>query len=225
MSAESDPEAAPRQRKRVKWEPAAALLLVIFLGFWMAIGPDPFKDVQTAPGARRIDVRLAENRVLLVATPDASAAGGYTFQYHARDGHRSPELSAAQVAELLGPGVVQELTATRPNLVFRLLKITSWASLVWIAVGFLGQAVFSCRFLVQWIASEKSRKTVVPEAFWWMSLIGGISLFSYFVWRQDPVAILGQSSGLVIYSRNLRLIYKQRRREARALNSGEPVPT
>lgn len=225
MNAESESAEAPRQRKRVKWEPAAALLLVIFLGFWMAIGPDPFNEVQTPPGARRIDVRLAENRLLLVATPDASAEGGYTFKYHARDGHQSPELTASQVSELLGPAVVQELTATRPNVVFRLLKITSWASLVWIAIGFFGQAVFSCRFLVQWIASEKSRKTVVPEAFWWMSLIGGISLFSYFVWRQDPVAILGQSSGLVIYARNIRLIYKQRRREARALSSGEPVPT
>ena len=60
---------------------------------------------------------------------------------------------------------------------------------LWVAVGFAGQAVFSARFIVQWIVSERSRRTVVPEAFWWMSLIGGISLFAYFVWRQDPVAI------------------------------------
>jgi lipid-A-disaccharide synthase-like uncharacterized protein len=220
----SDVSPAEKTRKRVKWEPAAALVLVIFLGFWLALGPDPFKKIVTPENARRIDVRLGENRVLLVGVPDP-VTHRFTFQYHTREGHASPELSEAQISELLGPNVVADITAERPNRVFRWLRITSWASLVWVGVGFFGQAAFSSRFLIQWIASEKSRRTVVPEAFWWMSLIGGISLFAYFVWRQDPVAILGQSSGLVIYARNIRLIYKQRRREARELASGEPSPT
>lgn len=216
-----DPTGSPKKRR--KWEPVAALLLVIFLGFWLALGPDPFRTVQSPEYARRIDVRMGENRLLLVAIPEPGTRT-FTFRFHARDGHESAALSEDQVKDLFGPAVLADITAERPNQVFRWLKITSWASLVWIGIGFLGQAAFSSRFLIQWIVSEKSRKTVVPEAFWWMSLIGGISLFAYFVWRQDPVAILGQSSGLVIYSRNIRLIYKQRRREARAAAAGLPSP-
>ena len=92
---------------------------------------------------------------------------------------------------------------------FHAISLPEWLVL---GVGFAGQALFSARFLIQWIASEKARRTTVPEAFWWMSLIGGVALFAYFVWRQDAVGVLGQSSGLVVYSRNLRLIYKERRR-------------
>jgi lipid-A-disaccharide synthase-like uncharacterized protein len=72
---------------------------------------------------------------------------------------------------------------------------------------------------IQWLVSEKEKRSVVPEIFWWLSLVGGVTLFAYFAWRQDPVGILGQSSGLVIYARNLRLIYKQRRRAGREAES------
>lgn len=76
----------------------------------------------------------------------------------------------------------------------------------WLAVGFLGQAMFSGRFLVQWIASERRRRSVVPTAFWWLSLAGGGTLLAYAVHRGDPVFILGQAAGLVVYVRNLVLI-------------------
>ena len=79
---------------------------------------------------------------------------------------------------------------------------------IWIAIGFLGQALFSARFLVQWIASEMKRASVVPLAFWWFSLAGGVTLFAYAVWREDPVFIAGQGFGLLIYARNLVLIRK-----------------
>ena len=69
--------------------------------------------------------------------------------------------------------------------------------------------------LVQWLMSERRRKSVITESFWWFSMVGALFLFSYFVWRQDPVGILGQATGIVIYMRNLRLIYKQKRRSAR----------
>jgi lipid-A-disaccharide synthase-like uncharacterized protein len=84
----------------------------------------------------------------------------------------------------------------------------------WVAVGFLGQALFTARFLVQWAASEKQRDAVVPVAFWWLSLLGGTALLSYAISRRDPVIIVGQSMGLFIYVRNLMLIDKARRREA-----------
>ena len=70
---------------------------------------------------------------------------------------------------------------------------------VWMGVGFLGQAIFTARFLVQWAASEKRRESVVPVAFWWISLFGGLTLLAYTVHKQDPPLILGQAMGLFVY--------------------------
>ncbi len=76
----------------------------------------------------------------------------------------------------------------------------------WLSIGFLGQAMFSGRFLVQWMASEMRRESVVPHVFWWFSLAGGSTLLAYAIWRQDPVFITGQAFGLLVYMRNLMLI-------------------
>lgn len=81
----------------------------------------------------------------------------------------------------------------------------------WIAFGFLGQALFSMRFLIQWIASERRRKSVVPVLFWYFSLGGGLTLFLYAAYREDPVFMLGQGFGLLVYIRNLWLIRHERR--------------
>ncbi len=86
---------------------------------------------------------------------------------------------------------------------------------VWLAVGFLGQGIFTARFLVQWAVSEKSRDSVVPVAFWWISLLGGLTLLAYAVHRQDPPFIVGQGMGLIVYVRNLMLVSKARRRAER----------
>jgi lipid-A-disaccharide synthase-like uncharacterized protein len=80
----------------------------------------------------------------------------------------------------------------------------------WLTVGFLGQALFTARFLVQWLASEKKRESVVPVAFWWLSLLGGTAILSYAVFRRDPVIITGQGMGLFVYARNLMLLSKAR---------------
>ena len=87
-------------------------------------------------------------------------------------------------------------------------------STLWIAIGLTGQVFFTSRFLVQWVVSERRRESVIPLAFWWFSLLGGVTLLSYAIWRQDPVFVLGQGAGLVVYLRNLALIARQRR-EAR----------
>lgn len=87
------------------------------------------------------------------------------------------------------------------------------ATTMWLAVGFLGQALFFMRFLVQWIASEKAGRSVVPRAFWYFSLLGGLTLFAYAAWRVDPVFIVGQSTGVFIYARNLHLLQKEKRRQ------------
>jgi lipid-A-disaccharide synthase-like uncharacterized protein len=77
---------------------------------------------------------------------------------------------------------------------------------LWLSIGLLGQALFSARFLVQWIASERRRRSVVPLAFWYFSIGGGLTLLAYAIYRRDPVFILGQSAGLFVYARNLWLI-------------------
>lgn len=76
---------------------------------------------------------------------------------------------------------------------------------LWIAFGLLGQAFFFSRFLVQWLASEKAGESVFPMAFWYLSLSGGMLLLIYAIYRQDPVFILGQSTGTFIYLRNIHL--------------------
>src|SRR5947209_17947457 len=86
---------------------------------------------------------------------------------------------------------------------------------VWLGVGFAGQALFTARFLVQWAVSEKKRDSVVPVAFWWLSLLGGLTLLSYAVHRRDPVIIVGQGMGLFVYVRNLMLVAKARRRASK----------
>ncbi|QQG37355.1 MAG: lipid-A-disaccharide synthase N-terminal domain-containing protein [Micavibrio aeruginosavorus] len=80
------------------------------------------------------------------------------------------------------------------------------AETIWLIVGFIGQALFFGRFLVQWLASEKAKRSVIPHAFWYFSIGGGLTLFVYALYRQDPVFILGQSTGLLIYARNLYFI-------------------
>ena len=76
-------------------------------------------------------------------------------------------------------------------------------------IGLLGQGLFSMRFIVQWIASEKAGKSVVPFSFWLFSLGGSIFLLIYAIYRKDPVFILGQEPNLLIYSRNIWLIKKK----------------
>lgn len=82
----------------------------------------------------------------------------------------------------------------------------------WIILGFVAQALFMMRFVVQWLASEKARKSVMPVAFWFFSLGGGVLLFIYALHQKDPVFIAGQGLGLIVYARNLWLIYSKHNR-------------
>jgi lipid-A-disaccharide synthase-like uncharacterized protein len=85
---------------------------------------------------------------------------------------------------------------------------------LWLVVGFAGQIIFSLRFLVQWIQSERKGRSVVPIGFWYLSLAGGLTLLSYAIYRKDPVFIAGQAAGVFVYTRNLQLIGRERRRRA-----------
>jgi lipid-A-disaccharide synthase-like uncharacterized protein len=81
----------------------------------------------------------------------------------------------------------------------------------WLWIGFLGQGLFFSRFLVQWFASEKRKRSVIPRAFWFLSIAGGLVVLAYAVHRRDPVFIAGQLVGVFIYSRNLWFIYRGER--------------
>jgi lipid-A-disaccharide synthase-like uncharacterized protein len=194
--------------KRIKWEPFALMVLLLLLGAWLVARPS---GIAVREGARTLDFKVASTRgVVEVFEPGAGA--GPEFRVMLRDGFVSEPMNGAQFRERFGQTTYNAAVANTGNWAFRVLNITSWTSLVWVVIGFGGQFAFTGRMLLQWFISEKRKESVVPEAFWWLSLIGGMALFAYFVWRQDIVAVLGQSSGVVIYARNLRLIYKQRRR-------------
>ncbi|MEA2983086.1 MAG: hypothetical protein QOF91_2496 [Alphaproteobacteria bacterium] len=81
----------------------------------------------------------------------------------------------------------------------------------WVLLGFAAQAFFTMRFVVQWLASERVGKSVIPMAFWWFSIGGGLLLFVYALYRRDPVFILGQGFGVFVYLRNLQFVLRERK--------------
>lgn len=82
---------------------------------------------------------------------------------------------------------------------------------LWIGFGLAGQVIFGLRFLIQWIASERKKESYIPVFFWYLSLGGAAILLTYAIHRRDPVFILGQTTGFIVYVRNIMLIYKKRR--------------
>ena len=93
------------------------------------------------------------------------------------------------------------------NLFTDFWQLPAWEKL-WLAIGIAGQLLFTARFVVQWIASEREKRSVIPIAFWYLSLVGSLILLSYAIYRRDPVFILGFSLNSLIYIRNLWLIYR-----------------
>jgi lipid-A-disaccharide synthase-like uncharacterized protein len=85
----------------------------------------------------------------------------------------------------------------------------------WIVLGLVGQITFMGRFFIQWIASEKAGKSIIPIYFWYMSIVGSLLLLLYALHRRDPIFILGYSGGSIIYIRNLILIHKETRSQKR----------
>lgn len=86
-----------------------------------------------------------------------------------------------------------------------------WATYkhIWLMIGLLGQGLFASRFIIQWFRSEQAGRSVMPIAFWYCSLAGGIVLLAYAIYKRDPVFIIGQATGLIVYGRNLYLIFRE----------------
>ncbi|TNC52386.1 lipid A biosynthesis protein [Rubellimicrobium rubrum] len=91
--------------------------------------------------------------------------------------------------------------------------VDSAHELAWVGVGFLAQILFGGRFVLQWFRSERAGESVIPVGFWWLSLTGGMLMFAYAIYRWDPVFMMGQGLGLIVYARNLALIRKAAQRD------------
>ncbi|MEM7754839.1 MAG: lipid-A-disaccharide synthase N-terminal domain-containing protein [Planctomycetota bacterium] len=206
----------------MKWEPVAAMVALLLLGVWLVWGQGLHPGLaETRAGATLHEIRLGSSRGILEVAPGGADAAGSTYRFLYRDGSASAVLTRPEIEAALGTTPVAALDGADGSAVFRLLNITSWGGLTWVALGLGGQIAFFGRMLIQWIVSEKKRESVVPEAFWWLSLFGGVALFTYFAWRRDIVGVMGQSTGVVIYARNLRLIHKRRKRALREAAADE----
>jgi lipid-A-disaccharide synthase-like uncharacterized protein len=156
------------------------------------------------PTQRSIEMRVKPlpegvRKVELEVDPD----GVHWYRLQRFDGSServSPEAFAAAI----------DRDTRHRSFLYRLLNITSVTGIAWVGLGLLGQVLFTGRMVLQWLVSERERRSVVPVAFWWMSLGGATMLMVYFTWRRDIVGVLGQSTGWLIYVRNLWLIYRER---------------
>lgn len=181
------------------------LVALPLFGPILGVGAARAATSETTPSPTAL---VAEIKVPLEGCADEieirrSAEGALVYVLHHHDG-RLEELSP----EAFTRRVYEE--ETRRPWWLSLLNITSPFGLVWVTLGLAGQLLFSARMVVQWLASERSRRSVVPESFWWISLLGASMLIVYFIWRKDLVGVIGQSTGWVIYLRNLRLIHRGR---------------
>lgn len=211
---------------RKRWEIPTLMVLLLGLGAWLIwAGKNDLYGIHPQEGAQVAEFRVGNTRgVFEITTARETVPGSaegppyheatiHHFRLLLRDGFKGPTLTSKQFIERYGQRAHDDLLARGDNILFRLFNITSWKSLLWASLGLIGQLAFFGRMFIQWIASERQAQSVVPTMFWWLSLTGGILLFTYFVWRQDFVGVLGQSTGIVIYARNLRLIAKQHRKE------------
>ena len=167
--------------------PAAVWSLLLALGF---VG---------TPGKPVVPPFNFSDRIITIeVAPDAAGEMRATF-------HDWPEGTPG----MSGQEFLQEIHRRKRDLpwIYRFLDVTSVTGVLWVLFGFVGQGIFTARMIVQWQASEKAKSSIVPPAFWWLSILGASMLMVYFVWRKDIVGFLGQSTGWLVYIRNLWFIY------------------
>ncbi|MGD9692618.1 MAG: lipid-A-disaccharide synthase N-terminal domain-containing protein [Phycisphaerales bacterium] len=205
----------------MKRAPLFAMAALLALGFWLVAGPQLVEGRAGAtPGSSVERMEFSGRTLRYEVLPDAPEAKTHRFLT------TSPDLPTAFITEPQFWETVRGVNAAanRRHPVLKALNVSSWANVWWVVLGFAGQSAFFGRMLVQWVSSEREKRSIVPPIFWWLSLCGGVTLFTYFVWRRDVVGVLGQSTGVVIYARNLRLIYKERARALRRAARAESAP-
>ena len=195
---------------------AAALALVISTPAVAqeppAVAPTP--QVESSLRLRLRPVPADTRRVFL----ETDTEGARWYRLHKTDGsveRLTPDELAARLDE----------ENRHRTLLFSLFNITHTAGIAWVVMGLLGQVLFTGRMVLQWLVSERHQRSIVPVGFWWMSLAGASMLLAYFIWRRDIVGVLGQSTGWIIYTRNLWLIYRERWRAAPAWTGGRSRST
>ena len=167
--------------------------------------------IAQAPATAQPEPAQASTEVTIKVRPQGAsdvrlvrqADGDYAYRLQNRDG-TTLTLTPAEYARRLHDD------RSARGWVYSFLNITSPIGFAWVAFGLIAQILFTGRMVVQWLVSEKHKRSVVPVAFWWMSLAGATMLVIYFIWRKDVVGVLGQSAGWFIYVRNLILIYRNR---------------
>ena len=181
-------------------------LLLCFLAVAVLVSAAPSTNAAEPSDQREITASIkvqisgAHDRVEIVPTPD----GGYHYVITMLNGEQQ-ELTPAEFTERVHRQERSQGTLER------IFNISGPAGMIWVGLGFLGQVLFAGRMIVQWLTSERQHRSVVPPVFWWMSLAGASLLGIYFIWRRDLVGVLGQSSGWIIYLRNIWLIYRPAR--------------
>lgn len=189
----------------MKVTPVVVMALVLGLSIWIMLQVQA-PSLPPRPGATIFEVVITSRKVIVEQMPTPA---GYSYRF----------LNAADLGsqEMTGPTFEQTLSRVasgeQRSVLLNLLNISSYSKLWWPALGMLGQLVFAGRMWVQWIASERKRQSVVPPLFWYMSLCGGLITATYFIWRQDLIGVLGQTSGIWIYARNIYFVNRGGPRE------------
>ncbi|MBL4809381.1 MAG: lipid-A-disaccharide synthase N-terminal domain-containing protein [Phycisphaerales bacterium] len=187
--------------------PIIAMIVLVFLGMWLVLQP--------ALARSATDITISVGAIEIMLDRTETADGLLHYKIIAPEPLRSSKAYDPIELDAFISLQIEKWNA-RPAFERHLLgffNITTWGTFWWVMIGLIGQSAFFGRMFVQWIISERSQISTVPEIFWWFSFIGGICLFTYFVWRVDIVGVMGQSTGIVIYARNLRLLHKQRKRQ------------
>jgi len=190
-----------RSRKALLGVIAAVAIvpLAIWLGFYLA-------GMVPAPGEPILPPFNLSDRISTLQVEE-NASGDLVVVFETDEGKQPVRV------EMPGDEFLREVMNrnAKTGFLFDLFDVTAWTGVAWVVFGFLGQGIFMGRMLLQWWASEKAKTSVVPPAFWWMSLIGATMLMIYFIWRKEIVGFVGQSTGWLIYVRNLWFIYGQRK--------------
>lgn len=188
----------------MKLLPVFVMGLVIGLSVWIMLAVQGGKQLAAQPGANTFELVITSRKVLVEQMPSVASGGETSYTYRFLN---AADLGSSPMTEREFQKTLSTVAApTQRTWVLKVLNVSSANKLWWPALGILGQLIFAGRMWVQWLASERSRKSVVPPAFWYMSLAGGLISASYFIWRQDLVGVLGQTSGIWIYARNIYLM-------------------
>jgi len=187
--------------------PIIAMIVLVFLGMWLVLQP--------ALARSATDLTISVGAIEIMLDRTQTDDGQLEYMIIAPELLRSSKVyNPTELDAFISLQV--EKWNDRPAFERHLLgffNITTWGTFWWVLIGLVGQTAFFGRMFIQWVISERSQVSTVPEIFWWFSFIGGLCLFTYFVWRVDIVGVMGQSTGIVIYARNLRLLHKEKNKQ------------